>query len=116
MDKLTQELAELAGTAAVDKLGEAVKIIKVQAVIGICDYFVIASGQNPRQVKAISESVEAKIKIEKNIKPRYIEGFSEDWLLMDYGDIVVHIFTVEARQYYDLERLWVDCPEITSWS
>ncbi len=107
-----KQMSKLAGAAASDRLGEDIKIIEVESVIGICDYFVIVSGRNPRQVKAISQAVEAELKTEMGEAPRYIEGMPEDWLLMDYGDIVIHVFTKEAREYYNLERLFDDCPKI----
>lgn len=104
--------SQLASIAAAEKLGEDIKIIEVQKVIGICDYFVIITGKNARQVRAISAAVEGKLKEEINAKPIYIEGMPADWLLMDYGDIVVHVFTTTGRGYYNLERLWSDCPQV----
>ena len=81
-------------------------------MLGICDFFVITSGDNPRQVKAISEAVEEDLKLKSGVKPIFIEGLPDGWLLMDYGDIVIHIFSADARKYYNLERLWSDCPVI----
>lgn len=111
-ENLSLQSSQFASVAASNKLGDDIKILEVQALIGICDYFVIITGKNARQVKAISEAVEEKLNSELNVKPIYVEGLPSDWLLMDYGDIVIHIFTSEARQYYNLERLWSDCPEI----
>lgn len=107
------ELCQHASLAASEKSGTDIKILDIQELIGICDCFVIITGQNPRQVKAISQAVEGKLKSELGVKPIYVEGLPDDWLLLDYGDVVIHIFTSEAREYYNLERLWSDCPEIT---
>ncbi len=108
-----KDYALAAGRVAEEKLGMDIQILYVGDLMGICDYFVIVSGQNPRQIKTISEAVEEKLKLDMGIKPIYIEGLPKDWLLMDYGDIVVHIFSPQARDYYKLERLWRDCPEVS---
>ena len=77
----------------------------------ICDFFVIASGASTRQVRAISDNIEQKTRLE-GIRPLHTEGYKEGlWVLLDYGDIVVHIFTQEVREFYDLERLWADAPK-----
>ncbi len=110
--KASRQLAVLAGIAASDKKAGNTKILDVAELIGICDFFVITSGDNPRQVKAISEAVEENLKMKAGVSPAFIEGLPNDWLLMDYGDIVVHVFSAAARQYYNLERLWSDCAEI----
>ena len=81
--------------------------------MGITDAFVITSGANDRLVRAIAEEVEAKIKEVGGPAPRRIEGLKEAaWILIDYGDIVVHIFQEETREFYNLERLWSDADKI----
>ncbi len=74
----------------------------------ICDYFIIASGTSTRQVRAISDNIEDNAR-QRGITPLNIEGYSEgSWILLDYSDIVVHVFISETRKFYDLERLWAD--------
>ncbi len=90
-----------------------IKILELKDLTIISDYFVICSGESTTQVKALSEYLEEMMEKE-GIKPFGIEGFSyAHWILMDYGDVIVHIFLDEQRHYYDLERLWLDAPRIT---
>lgn len=90
-------------------------VIEVGDLLAITDYFVITSGANDRQVRAIAEEVERRVKAAGGGRPLRVEG-REDfrWVLMDYGVYVVHVFSDEARAYYDLERLWGDAPRV-SW-
>ena len=83
------------------------------AIIGITDVFVITSGSNIRQVRTIADEVERKLKEQGAEAPLQVEGLGDaSWVLLDYGDFVVHIFLRETRAYYDLERLWGDAPRI----
>jgi ribosome-associated protein len=78
----------------------------------IADYFIICSGDNVTQVKAIAENVEQEL-LKRGIKPLGIEGLDySHWVLLDYGDVIVHVFEKETRSYYDLERLWMDAKAI----
>lgn len=87
-------------------------MLDVGDIIGITDAFVITSGNNVRQVKTIAEEIERQLK-ELGGKPIQVEGLSDaTWVLLDYGDFVVHVFQKETRDYYDLERLWSDAPRI----
>jgi ribosome-associated protein len=96
--------------AAADKKARDIAVIDVGDFLAITDYFVICSGQSDRQVKTIAEEIEAKLK-EIGVRPLRSEGNVEGgWLLIDYGVFVVHVFTDEARAFYDLERLWKDAP------
>jgi ribosome-associated protein len=82
-------------------------------VLAICDYFVIVSGRNARQVRTITEEIERAIGEAGGPKPLRLEGRDDlRWVLMDYGDFVVHVFLQEARDYYELERLWSDVPRL----
>jgi ribosome-associated protein len=91
-------------------------ILEVGEIIAITEYFVIASAQNARQVRTIVDEVERRIKEESGDSPRSIEGVSDaTWVLLDYGDVIVHVFLGESREYYDLERLWADAPRV-AWS
>ena len=108
-----REWARTAARAASAKGGEDPVIIEVGLVLAITDAFVITSGRNGRQVKTIAEEVEAKLKAEGGIKPIRVEGLGDSqWILLDYGDLVVHVFLDETREYYDLERLWSDAPRV----
>lgn len=102
-----------AAEAAAAKLGKDIVIIDVAEVIGITDQFVLVSGDNNRQVKAITEEIEHRVKHTHGLGPQRVEGISEmEWVLLDYGDFIVHVFHVDARDYYQLERLWADRPTI----
>ena len=108
-----REWARTAARAASAKGGEDTVIIDVGLVLAITDAFVITSGRNTRQVKTIAEEVEAKLKSEGGISPLRVEGLGDSqWILLDYGDLVVHVFLDETREYYDLERLWSDAPRL----
>ena len=109
----SQTFALEAARAAADKKATSPVILAVGDVLAITDYFVIASASNDRQVKAICEEVEDRVKKAGGGAPRTIEGLNDArWVLMDYGDWVVHIFLDEAREFYDLERLWGDVPRV----
>jgi len=105
--------ALLAAAAASAKGGTDTVVLDVGDVIGITGAFVITSGSNPRLVKAIAEEVEAKLKVEPGISPIQIEGAGgAEWILMDYGDFVVHVFGDETRGFFQLEHLWADVPRL----
>jgi ribosome-associated protein len=105
-------LAEVAAQAAADKLATDIVLIDVSEQLAITDLFVIASGNNERQVEAIVDEVEEKLR-GAGAKPIRREGRRDDrWVLLDYGDIVVHVMHQEERVFYALERLWKDCPFI----
>jgi ribosome-associated protein len=108
-----RDWARTAAQAASAKGGEETVIIEVGAVLAITDAFVITSGHNTRQVKTIAEEVEARLKADGGITPLRVEGLGDSqWVLLDYGDIVVHVFLDETREFYDLERLWSDAPRV----
>ena len=88
-------------------------MLDVGEIIGITDAFVITSGNNVRQVKTIAEEVERQLKEQGAGHPVQVEGLSDaTWVLLDYGDFVVHVFQAGTRSYYGLERLWADAPRI----
>ncbi len=106
------ELVVAAARAAAEKLGTQIVAFDVSEQLAITDAFLIASGSNDRQVKAIVDEVEDKLR-EIGAKPLRREGERDGrWVLIDYGEIVVHIQHEEERQFYALERLWRDCPAI----
>ena len=88
-------------------------VLDVGDIISITDVFVIAGAPNVRQVRTIVDAVEAALKVQTDTVPRSVEGLDDaHWVLMDYGDIVVHVFLHETREYYQLERLWADAPRL----
>lgn len=107
-----EKVREWCGTAARacwEKGGEDTVILSVGQAISITDAFVITSGTNPRQVRTMAEEVEEKVKQAGGPAPLRIEGLDDArWVLMDYGDFVVHLLLEEARQFYQLDRLWSD--------
>jgi ribosome-associated protein len=106
------DLALIAADAAADKLGSDIVLIDVSDRLALTDVFVIVTGSNERQVEAIVDAVEAKLRA-AGVKPLRREGRREGrWVLLDYSEIVVHIQHAEERIFYDLERLWRDCPTI----
>jgi ribosome-associated protein len=98
---------------AQEKLAEDVVILDMRPVCTFTDYFVIASGRNPRQTAAIWDEVHGRMKQEQRLLPRSIDGTQEgSWILADYLDVVLHVFTPEARAFYKLEDLWGDVPAV----
>lgn len=103
----------VAARAADERLGTNTMVIDVGDVLAITEFFVITSGNNSRQVRAIAEAVEEGVTEDGGPKPTRIEGLdSFDWVLIDYGDFVVHVLSTDARDYYELERLWRDQPQV----
>ena len=103
-------LAQVAAQAAADKLATDIALIDVSERLAITDVFVLATGNNERQVEAIVEEVEEKLR-SAGVKPLRREGQRDGrWVLLDYADLVIHIMHAEERVYYALERLWRDCP------
>jgi ribosome-associated protein len=88
-------------------------ILDMRPVCTYTDFFVVATGRNPRQTKAIFDEVHARLKKDEGMLPRSVEGQSEStWIIADYLDLVLHVFTPDARQFYALEELWGDVPAI----
>lgn len=104
----SNEMVKLAYRAMDDKKAEDIRVIDISAVSTIADYFIICNGTNASQVQAILDNVEEFLG-RAGYNPLRIEGIrSANWILMDYGDIVIHIFSKEDRLFYDLERIWRD--------
>jgi ribosome-associated protein len=107
------EQARLIAGLAQEKLAEDVVILDLRPVCVYTDFFVLCSGRNPRQTKAIVDEVRERLKAEHDLRPRSIEGAPQgDWILADYLDVVLHVFTPETRKYYGLEELWGDMPSV----
>ena len=110
----TADLAALAAEAASSKQATDIVILSVGEVLSIVESFVIASAPNTRQVATIAEEVEQRIKDAGGGGPFRVEGADDNrWVLLDYGDVVVHVFLQEVREFYELERLWSDVPRQT---
>jgi ribosome-associated protein len=105
--------AAAAARAAEDKKATSTVVLEVGPILAITDAFVITSGNNVRLVRTIAEEVERQVKATGGPSPLRIEGLDDArWVLLDYGDFVVHVFLDEVRDYYDLERLWSDAPRL----
>ena len=108
------ELAETIAAHAADKKAVDLVELDVRGVIGYTDFFLVCSGNTARQAKAIHDGIHQSLKDDHGILPRRVEGLREArWVLMDYLDVVVHIFTPEARDFYRLEQLWGEVPSRT---
>jgi ribosome-associated protein len=106
-----EELLGLIAGYADDKKAHDVVELDLRGVVGYTDYFLICSGNSDRRVKAIHDGIYQGLKDDHGLLPRRVEGLSEArWVLMDYLDVVVHVFTPETRGYYRLEQLWGEAP------
>ncbi len=102
------EKAQAAARVLDDKLAKDVKLLNIGGLTTICDYFVIASGSSITQVKALSDYVDQALAKEGAHAKRVEGNTSANWILMDYEDVIIHIFTEESREFYSMERLWSD--------
>jgi ribosome-associated protein len=109
--RLTGDVAR-AVKAALDKKAQDVVVLDLRQTPAFTDFFVLCSGTNPRQVKAIADAVEETLRATK-VRPAHVEGYDRaDWVLMDFFSFIVHVFTPQTRQFYSLERLWGDANRI----
>ena len=100
--------------AAEDRKAVDLRVLHLEKVSDFTDFFLICSGTSERQVQAIADAVQERMR-EGQVRPLHVEGFSRgQWVLLDYGDFVVHIFQEEPRRFYSLERLWGDAPDVTN--
>ena len=111
-EKNAKEMVKTAVAALQDKKGEDIRVIDISGVTVIADYFIIASGSNPNQVQALVDNVEEHMYKAGYDDPR-VEGYNTaSWVLLDYNDVIVHVFSQDDRLFYDLERIWRDGKEI----
>ncbi|MBQ9030348.1 MAG: ribosome silencing factor [Parasporobacterium sp.] len=104
----SKELAKTACECIEEKKGIDIKVIDISKISVLADYFIIAGGSNLRQIQTIADNIEEKLG-KAGIAPKSVEGYStSNWILMDYRDIIIHIFNQEERLFYDLERIWAD--------
>ena len=102
-------VVQLAVRSASEKKASDLLVMDLRQIASFAEFFIIATGANQRQVQAVSDEIEEQLKKQLSTRPIRIEGYSSaEWILMDYGDFIVHIFNKEAREFYDLERLWRD--------
>ena len=100
--------------AAEDRKAVDLRVLHLEKVSDFTDFFLICSGTSERQVQAIADAVQERMR-EGQVRPLHVEGFNRgQWVLLDYGDFVVHIFQEEPRRFYSLERLWGDAPDVTN--
>ncbi len=109
----SKKMTELVIEALEDKKAEDIRVLDISGVSVLADYFVIANGMNRNQVQAMADSVEDALG-RAGYEPKHIEGYqSANWILMDYKDVIIHVFSKEDRGFYDLERIWRDGKEIS---
>ena len=107
-----EALTQIVAQCAADKKAADIVALDLRGIAGYTDYFVVCSGNTDRQVKAIHDAVHETLKKEHGLLPRRVEGLGEArWILLDYLDVVVHVFTPEARDFYRLEQLWGEAPK-----
>lgn len=103
-----KEIVKVVYSALDDKKGMDIKVLDISRISVMADYFFIASGSNKNQVQALADNVEEEL-LKRDIHCKQVEGYpSGNWILMDYGDFIVHIFNNDDRLFYDLERIWKD--------
>ena len=107
------ERLRLALHAAADKKAHDLVVLDLREVASFTDFFVIASGTNVRQVQAVADEVQEQLRKQLRVKPARVEGYnSAEWVLLDYGDFIFHVFEEKSRRFYDLERLWRDAARV----
>jgi ribosome-associated protein len=105
-------ITKLAAAAALDRKAEDLTVYDVDELSGYADYFLLASGRSTRQTSAIAERIERVLK-KAGVKPLGVDGLKEGrWALLDFGDVVVHVFHSPVREFYDLDALWADAPKL----
>lgn len=107
----TKEIFTVAANALNQKKAKELNLIEVKNLTSIADYFLLATATSSTHVKALADEVEEKLS-EIGIEPSHIEGKATDWILLDYGDVVIHIFGKQSREFYALDRMWNDAQEI----
>ncbi len=113
-DQLIFEQVKTVVAAAEDKKALDVVVLRLAALTEFTDYFVICTGTNPRQTQAIVDEITLRLKKTYKLRPQHTEGYNVgEWILLDFGAFVVHVFVEESRRFYDLERLWRDAERVT---
>jgi ribosome-associated protein len=113
MTESSKKKSLLAANAALEKKAEDLVLLNMKGIVSYADYFLICSGRSDRQVQAIGESIETELK-KQGHRPLGTEGLIQgSWVLLDYGDLIVHIFLESVRRFYDLEGLWIEAPQVS---
>lgn len=113
MNKNIEKLVKIAYDAFADKKGIDIKILKISNISTIADYFVIVTGNNPSQVRALQDNAEEQL-AKNGFRPSRIEGVkNSNWVLMDYSDVILHVFSTEDREFYNLDHIWKDAEVIS---
>ena len=111
--KETKDLVQIAAKVAMDKLGENLVALDVTEPFALAEVFLVVSATNERQTQAIADAIEDEF-LERKIKARFREGRQAGrWILLDFGDLIVHVMHEQEREFYSLERLWSDCPVVS---
>ena len=114
-DSSIESRVRLAVAAALDKKAFDLDVLSVGNLTSIADYFILSSATSERQAQAIADSVLERLRDELKVKPLLVEGSTPGrWVLIDFGDFIVHVFTEDCRRFYGLERLWGDAPNVTA--
>ncbi len=112
-DQAVLEQVKIAVAAAEDKKAIELLVLRLAELTEFTDYFIICTGNSTRQTQAIADAVTEKLKEKLRLRPMHTEGYNNgEWILLDYGSFVFHVFTDEARRFYDLERLWRDAVKV----
>ena len=113
MNQSPKELALMAAKALSEKKGREIQVLEISDLTTLADYFVLATGSSNTQINALVDNVEKVLTEQAGEEPLHREGYrGGTWVLLDYGCIAVHVFSAEARSFYDLERLWADAQEV----
>ena len=108
-----QAKAQRAARAALDRKAVDLVVLDVQGLSGVTDYFLVCSGRSTTHLKSITDAIREELK-DDGVRPLHVEGATESgWVLLDYGDVLMHVFLEDTRAYYALERLWGDAPSIS---
>ena len=109
----SKQKAVLAAQAALEKKASDVIILEVAKLTSVADYFIVASGESERQVKAIAQNIEKVISSHFGKRPQIEGAGTSTWILLDYGDFIVHTFKTDIREFYGLEKMWSDAPQVS---
>ncbi len=113
MERDDFELVEKIANYLGDKKGEDIVVLEVKNITLICNYFILVTGSNPTHIQALADGVVEELKENEEIRPINYEGVKKgEWILLDYGSVVLHVFGSEARKFYNLERLWGEAKEV----
>ncbi len=104
-------ILKVAANALNNKKARQLKVLKIDDLTAIADYFVIATATSSTHVRALADEVEEKLK-EQSVEPHHIEGKSTGWIVLDYNSVIVHVFTPDQREFYNLDSMWSDAEEI----